>query len=325
MNIKRVLFSIAALAITFTETDAYYLGTGWEGAEANIALHFNNDPGVLLMDGNWSWAAIFQESIEEWNQYMASFHVTHSITASEPLYFQNKSNESFFSPTYYGEPFDPTWLAVTKYDWVYDAKKDAWIKVEADIIFNTARVWDSYRGPHLSNLIDFRRVALHEIGHFLGLSHSDKVPGHDPHTIMNSNLSHADELMEDDIAGIQALYGATSAPHPKRLDFQITHFKASKATRSGRSIQIQGNAYYRGLPIEVKIKAGQKTYLAAVFLKRWHRRFQIDPSISTIRVILAREDNRLALFRKVIHFRDKTPSSHNSPSGGGKGKGKGKH
>jgi len=42
-------------------------------------------------------------------------------------------------------------------------------------VFNNRRTWDSYRGALRSRSEDFRRVAIHEFGHVLGLDHPDEA------------------------------------------------------------------------------------------------------------------------------------------------------
>ena len=58
--------------------------------------------------------------------------------------------------------------------------------------------------------VDLLTVAAHEIGHTLGLAHSD-----DPDALMYPSYSGPRRsLGADDIAGVQALYGVASAPQP---------------------------------------------------------------------------------------------------------------
>jgi predicted Zn-dependent protease len=53
-------------------------------------------------------------------------------------------------------------------------------------------------------------VAAHEIGHTLGLNHSD-----DPNALMFPSYSEPHRFLgNDDIAGVQSVYGVTSAPQP---------------------------------------------------------------------------------------------------------------
>ena len=85
---------------------------------------------------------------------------------------------------------------------------------EAEIRFDIAENWaDSRTAGH--NEVGLYQVALHEIGHVMGLNHTT-----DPGTIMYaSDISDLDGLTAGDIAGAQAFYGparggATPAPVP---------------------------------------------------------------------------------------------------------------
>jgi Matrixin len=78
---------------------------------------------------------------------------------------------------------------------------------DADIVFNSAEAWDIYNGPlRFDGTVEFERVALHELGHALGLDHSDADAA-----IMRAFVSDTDSLQSDDILGINSIYdeGAT--------------------------------------------------------------------------------------------------------------------
>jgi hypothetical protein len=61
-----------------------------------------------------------------------------------------------------------------------------------------------------SQNVDLETVAAHEIGHTLGLAHSD-----DPNALMYPSYSGPHRFLDqDDISGAQAVYGASSAPEP---------------------------------------------------------------------------------------------------------------
>ena len=80
-------------------------------------------------------------------------------------------------------------------------------KIEGDVVFNSTKSWNSYRGNLRSGANDFYRVALHEFGHILGLDHPDEN-GQDVNAQMNSIIGNLDALASDDIAGARSLYGA---------------------------------------------------------------------------------------------------------------------
>jgi hypothetical protein len=114
----------------------------------------------------------------------------------------NGRNDVFFGTDVYGKAFGADTLALTTWWYRGDAL------VEGDIAFNSAKNWNSYRGNTKTGpTYDLRRVALHELGHVLGLGHPDDH-GQNLVAMMNSKIGNLDSLSTDDIQGIQALYGA---------------------------------------------------------------------------------------------------------------------
>lgn len=66
---------------------------------------------------------------------------------------------------------------------------------------------DIYSGPRrLDGTIEFERVALHELGHALGLKHSTASDA-----MMRAFVSDTNTLQADDIAGIDSIYGGGEA------------------------------------------------------------------------------------------------------------------
>lgn len=118
-------------------------------------------------------------------------------------------NELAFADTAYGRSFGENTLAITTT--VYFGNE----RLEADVLFNKAYAWDSYRGAiRRSNgapIADIQRVALHELGHVLGLDHPDEH-GQQVAAIMNSTIGNRYELSDDDIGGGQSLYGPPGTP-----------------------------------------------------------------------------------------------------------------
>lgn len=85
--------------------------------------------------------------------------------------------------------------------------------VRSLIRFDTAENFSNVNSPPPQGSINFFTVALHEIGHSLGLGHEDDVVAIMNASVNNTNRNLTD-LTADDIAGIQAIYGANSASPP---------------------------------------------------------------------------------------------------------------
>ena len=83
--------------------------------------------------------------------------------------------------------------------------------ITGDVHFDTAETWaDDSTDTTADGDFDFYTVALHELGHALGLGHSD-VTG----AVMEPIYAGARRTLHaDDIAGIQAIYGV---PEPTSI------------------------------------------------------------------------------------------------------------
>jgi hypothetical protein len=160
-----------------------------------------------------------------WNQHLAALQFNWAETMASWGSYADGNNSVFFSHHVFGESFGANTLAVTV---VRRSDDNPSVMVEADVIFNNASRFDSYRGPVQQDpasgayVFDFQRVALHEFGHVLGLDHPDQRGQPGVAAIMRSTIGDLDHLTADDIAGAAGLYGQSTVTAPLGASF---HFR----------------------------------------------------------------------------------------------------
>lgn len=188
-------------------------------------------------DGSANWNAAVLPALDLWNARLTRSHLSGSITASTGSTQNNGVNDVLFASTYAGQPFGSRTLAVTL---ISAAGASGLRYTETDLVFNTAFSWDSYRGALRANsVVDIRRVALHELGHVLGLDHPDEAdPPQAVAAIMNSVVSNVETLQPDDIAGATALYG-TAIP-PTQITTQPTSQSVVEGGQAGFTLGLGG-------------------------------------------------------------------------------------
>jgi hypothetical protein len=165
------------------------------------AGRFPLTPGNCSGDaGNPDWRVELQTAIQRWHDATSlfEFRTDPGPGQSEPGQCSASDPSSIhFSDTFCGSAFGSTTLAVAQ-TFFYSGGE----AVHSDVVFNTAWTWDAYDGPVQENAQDFRRVAVHELGHVMGLKH----PVHD-NAIMAPTVDDSIAPLADDIQGVGALYG----------------------------------------------------------------------------------------------------------------------
>ena len=209
------LFRGAAAALLFScaaWTAHAYSVTGSAWPSGDIVMHLQlGSPAAPLLDGSDTWDSVAEAALADWNGKISRsrFAVVRDSAATRSQ--GNRANNVFFSNSIYGQSWGSGVLAVTL------TIRTSRNTVEADVIFNSNLSWDSYRGG-LRRAMDFRRVALHEFGHVLGLDHPDQAqPAQFLSAVMNSRVGNTELLQPDDISGAHALYGAAAAATPPSI------------------------------------------------------------------------------------------------------------
>lgn len=208
-GIATVLFLSGTVATRAYVTTAG--GARWPSGAVVMQLQLGTSGGVLI-DGSANWSVSAEAALAAWNPYFSGRDFRVVRDSAVPAGNGDRINHVFWSDGVYGRTFESNTLAVTVSWWSGSTR------VEADVIFNDKMSWNSYRGGSRSGasggaLYDFRRVAIHEFGHALGLGHPDEA-GQNVTSIMNSRYSNQELLAADDIDGAVALYGGGAPPPP---------------------------------------------------------------------------------------------------------------
>ena len=195
------VFAVVLIAIPLIE--AYVLfGYRWPQPSTTFYVDFGDAYGL--------WNSAFDEAIALWNERTVfTFHRVRAY--ADPCSDPNENppkNGTAFLDTLCGEDWGSTPPLAVALTWSSDG-----VIIQSGVVFNNTYEWNVYSGPYQAGrwygIKDFRRVAVHELGHVIGLDHEEDVPA-----IMGTNrMSYDIEVPQaDDIAGVAALYGEAPPP-----------------------------------------------------------------------------------------------------------------
>jgi len=235
---KRFLFAVMLVSGTFCisgQVFAYVLiGYKWIAPTTEIGFSLGTP-----------WNEAFVTAINRWNQ-ASVFKFTYSDEVSDPCSVgSTPHNTGQFSSSVCGDSFGSTSLAVTL-TWI--GSDTTWgnkrVPIQSGILFNNAVIWANYDAPwgsgQWAGKNDFRRVAVHELGHVIGLDHDY---GLNVLSIMTSSIFAGSSVItpqSTDIEGINDLYfgtGDTTGPV-----IRITGYSDSPPTVTTENTVVSGTA-----------------------------------------------------------------------------------
>jgi hypothetical protein len=194
---------------------------------ATVLMHLSLPDVGRLSDGFATLNDVAEDALKTWNQYLLHMQFAVDKNSILPASGTDANTSVIMTHTFYGEKFGDGVLAITN----VSTRPDSPHFTECDVVFNDAYSWDSYRGQLAQDgRMDFRRVALHEFGHVLGLDHPNQtMPQQFVTAIMNSTISGIDQLQADDINGAKSIYDSgppslNSIPAPTLVNLSTRAF-----------------------------------------------------------------------------------------------------
>lgn len=147
---RKLVVSVALVIVAVVShgdpAGGYWLdGPKWRDGVAVMHLQLGS-PSNALIDGSTTWGAPAETALAIWNLYMETlqFRVVRESTAG--IGARNGINNVFWSSSIYGRSFE-TYAGYALW-WSSGGSIS-----EADVIFNNARSWNSYRGPVRGSII----------------------------------------------------------------------------------------------------------------------------------------------------------------------------
>ena len=244
------LLIAAANAHAFTREVFNAVAVEWN-KNRTVLVHLSLPAGGPFTDGFATFNDSAEDALKLWNQQLVHMQFAVNKNSIVPPSDRDANTSVTMSYTIYGEAFDDRVLAVTL---VTPRTQEL---IEADVIFNAAYAWGSYRG----NLdvdtkgYDFHRVALHEFGHVVGLDHPDQAnPVQHMVAIMNSIINNIDSLQPDDINGGHSIYDSgpaylNSIPAPNLVNLSTRAFVGT-----GNNVVIGGFIVQGSQPVTVVLR-----------------------------------------------------------------------
>ena len=195
---KYISFLMAVFIILFSNPASTYVTKGYKWPQANTVIHVNIPGG----DGLWNEA--FETAMLRWSETTNfRFRIVRDSFV-DPCRDPNDGrakNGVKFSDDFCGIDWSDQVIAST-INWIINDTNEI---IQTGVVFNGKKEWDVYSGLWWENpyfkINDFRRIAVHELGHCIGLGHENSVK-----SVMDGQGGDVEYPTVDDIAGVNFLY-----------------------------------------------------------------------------------------------------------------------
>src|ERR1700709_472405 len=141
-RLPSLAFSIFLGAAMCGSAQAYVtIGKSWPAGSTVVLQLGLGNPVLPLADGSPTWNDAVLPVLAAWNEQVSRVQLTGVMNSAAAASSGDRVNSVVFSPTVFGQAFGRSTLAVTYY--ITQGSN----MMEADVLFNSAQVFDSYRGP----------------------------------------------------------------------------------------------------------------------------------------------------------------------------------
>lgn len=257
MKANKLVFSAFFLALMIQSLNAY----SWRTCNGHAQLWKSNTFDMYINTYSFPAGGSFHdailEEIQDWNDLDGQkFHfVTRDQYWTSSTEHGNRKSEMIFTPDLDSNIYGRTMVQYDCYR-SWGAVVDLWGYYEADILMNSNKSWHTdqteLRESKKGDRLNFHFVMAHELGHALGLQHSDNTMA-----LMNTyypggGVGHSNDIKPhaDDQQGVRRLYGngntvrAVLASNSRNIgDRQRYNIVTNPSSSSSVATLFRGNEY----------------------------------------------------------------------------------